>query len=193
MFLNHNQNVSSAEAGANLHKQEPTAKRTTKTYQMQAYNKASKASTTELALIEDHLIGVFAQLNIKKPNGELEIDEPSCDSTTETHESEESNLPPPLPYFDRRTHAAASAPMIMQGALSRASSSSPTRGASRRRDVFQAKAMAMSMPNLHSSRSTHNRGIGYSVLSSVAECGRKPGTRDLCARIEEFESLLQDL
>ncbi len=53
--------------------------------------------------------------------------------------------------------------------------------------------MAMSMPNLHSSRSTHNRGIGYSVLSSVAESGGKQGKRDLRARIEDFESLLEDL
>ncbi len=153
----------------------------------------SKApTTTEGVLLEYRLFGMLAQLD-QKPMEEMEMEDPSCDGTTEAYDiGEESNLPPPLPYFDRRTHATSSAPMIMQTAISRVSSS-PSNEGKRGRDILQSRAMAMSMPNLHSRRSTYNRGIGYSVLSNAAECGDKQGKRDLRARIEEFESLLEDL
>ena len=165
---------------------------------MDAYLQASKPSAVLLPL-ENNLFGMLALLDVNATN-ELELEDPCSDSFTEVFDSgdtsEESDLPPPMPFFDRQTNATASAPMLLQGVLSRARSSSPSRGACgapRGRDVLQKRAMAVSMPNLHSSRSTYNRGIGYSVLTNVTECGGKQGKQALRSRIEEFESLLEDL
>jgi hypothetical protein len=150
--------------------------------------------------LEDQMVVMIEKLGVKMPS-ELDLEGPCSECTTEFNDSgdnfEESDLPPPVPFFDRRANATASAPMLMQGVLSRARSNSPKRGAladrPRGRDFLQAKAMTVSMPNLHSSRSTHNRGIGYSVLSNKGESGVLGGKQSLTARIEEFDTLLEDL
>lgn len=131
---------------------------------------------------------------------ELELEIP-CKSSTEnlgsSDSSEESRLPPPLPCFDRRAHAPVSAPSIMQGILARARSSSPSSRAEfpRGRELGESTAMTQSMPNLGSTRrSIHNRGIGYSVLSSLTERGdtqESPEARK--ANVSEFEGLLKGL
>ncbi len=161
-----------------------------------------QSSTIASALgppIEDKLVSTFTQLDVKLTD-ESDLEAPYSDSTTEIYDGgdngEESNLPPPMPFFDRRTNATASAPMLLQGVLSRARSSSPNRGTCgvlRGRDLFKTKAMTMSMPNLHSNRSMYNRGIGHSALDSVAECGGNQGKQVLRSRIEEFDTLLEDL
>ena len=161
--------------------------------------KVEAGTRKETMPFEDQLVGMLTQLHV--PTDELEWEGPCSDITTEDDKceiNEESDLPPPIPFFDRRTNATASAPVLLQGLLSRARSSSPNRGACgaptrRGRDVFQTKAMTMSMPNLHNSRSTYNRGIGYSVLSNLAECGGNAGKQVLRSRIEEFDTLLEDL
>ena len=166
---------------------------------MAATLQTPQTSTSDMPL-EDRLVGMIEKLGVKMP-GELDLEGPCSECTTEFNDNsdnvEESDLPPPIPFFDRRSNATASAPMLMQGILSRARSNSPNRGAygdrPRGRDVLQARAMTMSMPNLHSSRSTHNRGIGYSVLSNAGESGGLKGKQSLSARIEEFDSLLEDL
>ena len=150
--------------------------------------------------IENQLVSMIAQLDVKTADI-LELEGLYSESTTEAYDSsdnsEESILPPPMPFFDRRTNATASAPTLMQGVLSRARSSSPNRedacGAPRGQEVLQARTMTKSMPNLHSSRSTYNRGIGCSVLANTAECGGNRGKQLLRSRIEEFDALLEDL
>jgi hypothetical protein len=53
------------------------------------------------------MTGMLAQLDVKPPMDELQMENLSCDSANEAYDSgDESNLPPPLPYFDRRTHDA---------------------------------------------------------------------------------------
>jgi hypothetical protein len=162
--------------------------------------KANKSSASGLPF-QDQLVGMLAQLDAK-PTEVLELEGAYSDCTTEvcdnSHDiSEESNLPPPLPFYDRRTNSTSSAaPVLMQGIMSRARSSSPNRGAPRGaprgRDIFQSRAMTMSMPNVHSNRSTYNRGIGFSDLDNVAEWGGQ-GKQALSSRIDEFDSLLEDL
>ncbi len=158
---------------------------------MYAPLQAGKLSAMKLPF-ENKLVGMLADLDVK-PADEQEPDSNEvveCDGN-----SEESILPPPMPFFDRRTHATASAPMLLQGVLSRARSSSPNRGAgaSGGRGILQARAMTMSMPNLHSNRSTYNRCIGYSVLANDSECGGNRGKQALRSQIDEFETLLEDL
>ncbi len=120
----------------------------------------------------------------------------SNEASVSSDSAEELRLPPPLPCFDRRIHASASAPSLMQGVLSRARSSSPSRHdpkEPRGRELCQARAMAQSMPNLFASRSRHNRGIGYSVLSNSSESGDKRGAQASRARVQDFEALLEGL
>jgi hypothetical protein len=134
-----------------------------------------------------------------QPTDALESDTSSCNNSTEYYNDDESILPPPMPFSNFRARATGSAPRLMQDFLSRARSLSPTRGArplgpgANGRAVFQSITMTKSMPDLHSSRSTHNRSIGHSVLSSVAECGCRLGTHALRSRNEEFETLLDGL
>jgi hypothetical protein len=161
------------------------------------------SNTTKIQLsYEDQLAGMLAQLDVKSTQ-ELAWEGQLCDGTTEVYDQNENGyesiLPPPIPYFDRRNNATASAPMLMQGILSRARSASPDKGAGVApravggRDVFHARAMTKSMPNLHNSRSTHNRRIGSTVLSNTAECGGTRAKQVLRARIDEFDALLEDL
>ncbi len=160
---------------------------------MDASLQAGKPST--LLPFENKLVGMRAQLDVKLADAQA-LDGPYTDSTEvcdSCYTNEESNLPPPMPFFDRRTNATASAPMLLQGVLSRARSSSPSRGALGGRDLLQSRAMTLSMPNLHGSRSTYNRGIGYSVLANDTECALYQGKQSLRSRIEEFETLLEDL
>jgi hypothetical protein len=153
--------------------------------------------------IEETLVGMIAQFDVT-PTDVLES--PYSDCTTEVYDSgdsEESNLPPAMPFFDRRTNTTASAPMLLQRVLSRARSSSPSRGncqcgdpnelSNKGRDILQTRAMTMSMPSLHTSRSAHNRSIGYSFLFNVAEFGGDQGMQALRSRIDEFDTLLGDL
>ncbi len=123
-------------------------------------------------------------------SGDFDLQESTQESF---YGSDESNSPPPMPYyFERRTSAPRAQP-LSSGFLLRARSSSPNRCASgiSGREYLQSKAM--SMPNLLSSRSTHNRGIGLSVLTEASECGQTQGTKLRCSRMEEFEALLEGM
>ena len=148
---------------------------------------------------EDQLNGTILQL-ISKLNQELESGYPCSDSANDAFDNiditDESRLPPPMPYFDRRIYAASPAPSLIHGVLSRARSSSPCRRSPhepRGRVLCHGGAMAQSMPNLHSSRSMYNRCIGYSMLSSASELGDKQGEQANRARVAEFDALLEGL
>ncbi len=103
--------------------------------------------------------------------------------------NEESKLPPPMPYFDRQTHAPAPAPLLARGIFSRVKSDSG--GAPNGNELLQG--MAQSMQNLYTSRSIYNRSIGQSELSSDTECGGQQGTHAMRARVREFDTLLEGL
>ncbi len=156
------------------------------------------APCKSFALVMSYDNQMFHLLDVTPPE-EMEVEGPYCNSNAETDNSDENGeetfLPPPMPYFDRRTNATASAPMLMQDTLSRARSSySPESDTTPRgREILQARTMTKSMPNMHTSRSAHNRGIGYSVLSKTAECGGNRGNQVLRSRIEEFDALLENL
>ena len=119
---------------------------------------------------------------------------PSCVHLSEhfdldkTSWSEESRLPAPQPFYERRA-SDPRATAFTQGVFARARSSSPNRRAPGREFLN----MTRSMPNLHVSRSLHNRGIGLSVLSNSSECGDAKGTKLLSARVKEFEALLEGI
>ncbi len=149
---------------------------------MAAALQASKLSAIELPF-QDKAVGMLAHLDVK-PTDELELQGP-CSDSNEFYDNgdtrQDSSLRPPKPF------------LLLQGVLSRATSSSPNRGACGGRGVLRAMTMTMTMPNLHSSRSTYNRGIGFYVLADDAECGVNRGKQALRSRIEEFETLLEDL
>ncbi len=140
-----------------------------------------------------------ASSNHMIPTGELALEYQGCTSNKtfgNSNNAVESRLPPQMPCFDRRVHAAAFAPSLIKGKLSRARSSSPSGRASevpREQELRHARAMAQSMPNLHTNRSVYNRGIGFSVLSTASECGDKQGYQTSRARVQEFEALLEGL
>ncbi len=140
-------------------------------------------------------ISCWALLDLQ-PAEEFDPEDPfkfddSCDL------NEEPKLPLPMPYFDRRARAPAPAPMIMNDVFSRVKSDPTTQvgGAPTGNDLLQRRGMTQSMPNLHSSRSLYNRGIGHSVLSSATEfaSGGKLGKLTMRALVQEFEALLEDL
>ena len=115
----------------------------------------------------------------------LELQGPNQDS------SEKSSLPPPMLFFKFECRSKAlPAPYIMQEVLTRARSNSPNRCASGRHFLLN---VTKSMPNLHSNRSMHNRGIGLSVLTDSSECGCEQGKRILSSRVQEFDELLEGI
>jgi hypothetical protein len=142
------------------------------------------------------MLSCWALLDLE-PTDEFQFEDPCAESSPadECERNEESSLPPPLPYFDRRERAPHPAPMIMQGVFSRIKSSpiSQLCGPTTSNKLMQRKGMTQSMPNLYSSRSMYNRGIGYSVLSSFTECEGQPGKHAVRARLTEFEALLEGL
>ena len=147
--------------------------------------------------IDDQLadmVSCLASLDLQPT--ELVFEDPCSESSIGGCQNEESKLPPPRPYFDRHARTPPPAPKLMQDIFSRVKSDvTPIthRCGASTEFVLQHKGMTQSMPNLHSSRSMYNRGLGYSVLSSATECGGKPGKHAMRARVEEFEALLEDL
>jgi hypothetical protein len=141
-----------------------------------------------------NFISCWVSLDLQQTE-EIGIEDPFPDSSSaaECNQNEESKMPPPVPCFDRHARAQRPAPMLMQGNLSRVKSASHLCGAPASITLLQRKGMTQSMPNLHSSRSMYNRGIGYSMLSSATECGGQSGKHAMRARVEEFDALLEDL
>ncbi len=154
--------------------------------------------TRRAVLIDDQLadmISRWASLDLQ-PTEEFEFEDPCSDRSSDgCDRNEESKLPPPRPYFERHMRAPASTPMPMQGVFLRVKSDPITQmcGAPTSSMLMQSRGMTQSMPNLHSSRSLYNRGIGYSVLSSATERGGQPEKHALRARVEEFDALLEAL
>jgi hypothetical protein len=141
------------------------------------------------------MISSWTSLDLEEKE-EFEFEDPCSDTSSNcSGRNVESKLPPPMPCFDRHTRKSAPSPSLIQGVISRASSSPITQkcGIPTGNELFQTRGMTQSMPNLHSSRSLYNRGIGYSLLSSASECGEKEGRRARRARVQEFEALLGDL
>ena len=97
------------------------------------------------------------------------------------------NLPHPKPYFDRAANQNKSS--IQPTTLTRARSSSPNRA----KNIWSTKNMSTSLPNLLSSRSTHNRGLGQLLQSDhlVRDGSQVMSTKH--SRIEEFDELLENL
>ncbi len=140
------------------------------------------------------VISCWASLDLEVTE-EFEFEDPCSDSSSDDcGRNVESRLPPPMPYFDRHARTPAPPLLLNQGVFSRVNSSPTTMFvAVAGNDLLQKKGMTQSMPNLHSSRSLYNRGIGYTVLSSATECGHEQGKHAMHARVREFEALLEDL
>jgi hypothetical protein len=102
----------------------------------------------------------------------------------------ELRLPPPQPFFDRRS--SLSSVLHLDGVLSRGRSHSPDQAASGRREVLRSVNMTQSMPSQLSSRTLHNRCVGFSLSSSM-ECRGVQGKNLRQARVQEFEQLLDEL
>ena len=98
-----------------------------------------------------------------------------------------SNLPHPKPYFDRATNQNKSS--IQPSILTRARSSSPHR----EKNIWSTTNRSASLPNLLSSRSTHNRSLGQLLLSDHLGRTGSQVTPMKHSRIEEFDALLENL
>ena len=146
-----------------------------------------------------HITGLVSQLSKLDPQltDKLEIIE-SCPEICD--QKEESELSPPMLYFDRKTRTSVSASdskrnLFTHNILPKIKSSPNICEDQKRNEirVLQRNPMTQSMPNLQSNRSLHNRSIGYSVLSSTTECSVQQGKNSACAQVQSFEFLLSQL
>ena len=99
-----------------------------------------------------------------------------------------ASLPPPKPYFERLSRP--NEPSTLFTTLSRARSSSPSRQG---KDFLKSRNMTHSLPNLLSSRATHNRSVGQHLSADSVECASARVTPKRHSRVEEFDALLEDL
>ncbi len=157
--------------------------------------RVSNAENTAIEPPIDHSLQRFTLT----PTKELEVEYAFCDSNETLGRSalaSEARLRSPVPYVSRQAHFAASAPLLVQCILPRARSSSPRSrapDAPRGRELRNARVMAQSMPNLFSSRSMHNRSVGYCMLSLASESGDAKGAKESRERVKDFEALLEGL
>jgi hypothetical protein len=151
----------------------------------------SKATSSDS--IESQLANMLGQLpSLLQPSHVNKHDDDESAVMESLDTCEELRLPPPLPFFDRRSSAPPSL-LRMDGILSRGRSHSPDRTVGRPgREILRSMNMTQSMPSLQCSRSLHNRGVGCS-LSKSSECGGGMVKHLLHARVQEFEQLLDDL
>ena len=94
-------------------------------------------------------------------------------------DSDESNMPPPLPYYDRKIQHD------QLKSLGRAKSCCEFRA----KEFLVSKRLQQSMPNIQTPRSQHNRRIGATQEFRAHEHEKLR----LPSRIREFEALLADL
>ena len=110
-------------------------------------------------------------------------------------ECEEPKLPPPLPFFSRRSSAPPSLLHMNDFTSSGSTHYLDTAQGFPRipgRGLLGARNMTKSMPNLHNSRSSLNRCIGSS-LSENSDCRGGKGKQLRHSRAQEFEQLLDGI
>ena len=107
----------------------------------------------------------------------------SSSRDSEDNSSGDSCLPPPKPFYVRR-HEPGPANLPLQRAISLPSSGT---------DTSRPRIMTHSLPNLHTSRATHNRVLGLCLPSDSPRCGYVPATAKGHSRAEEFDILLEGL
>ena len=105
-------------------------------------------------------------------------------------ECENSNMPPPKTYVARSMHVK---PSNLLTNLSRSQSTSPPSRGHLGREFLVSRKISQSMPNLHTSRSIHNRHMGYELVPEPSERSRADCKAVLQSRIEEFDNLLDEL
>ena len=133
---------------------------------------------------------------------ELELD-PWHDDQTATNKEAlmpnkqiEDHMPPPKPYRGQAESFVNSTDGLRcsQKILPRPHSLSDLHKQEQPGKVFlNTRAMTQSLPNIHSSRSVHNRILGHVLLAKPSESGNAAKSQSRRARVEEFDMLLQDL
>ena len=83
--------------------------------------------------------------------------------TSSLNEPAEPHMPPPKPYFDRSTSAPNTLNRLQ---LARLRSSSPPRPQKLPLRIAVLRGLTQSLPMISPSRASHNRIIGYGVLSA---------------------------
>ncbi len=137
--------------------------------------------------IEKHFAGMLRSLpmlHMQSTDTRVKMDD--------KYQEGDMNLAPPVPYFDRRSTVYTSLLHIDENVSSGRSHSLNRAEGRHGRDLFRSTNMTRSMPNLSTSRSLHNRGVGI-ALSNSSECGGGKGRILLLARAEEFEQLLDGI
>jgi hypothetical protein len=109
-------------------------------------------------------------------------------STCEEDAEVPSGMPPPQ-NFEGRSSAPAKLVMMHNLIERRHSGAGEGLGLKINRPDLISKQMTRSMPNLHSSRTLHNRSMGFSLNAVQENCRAS----DSASHVLEFEKLLQDI
>jgi hypothetical protein len=123
----------------------------------------------------------------------LACDHVLCESliVNDLHSTEDSHMPPPKPCFVKNAQPQSSPGLLTN--LVRSQSLSPRSRGQTARSFVVSRNMSQSMPNLQSTRSTHNRSMGLTSLLEPSKLVVSEQKAKLQSRMEEFESLLEDL
>jgi hypothetical protein len=131
------------------------------------------------------MLGSMLSLDMQLSQTRGNEDDESALVETCEDSADEPGQPPPL-YYDRPPSAPTSL-LKIKGVMPRGRSHSPEKTEGQYgRELLRAGIMTKSMPNLHSSRSLHNRSVGISLSKSSES---KSGKRNFL-HVQEFEQLL---
>ena len=143
--------------------------------------------------LENAIVGMIDTFAAIDPQsvGEQELDtvmQDSCNHSntgSEADAGEDSNMPPPLPYYERNPKGFGTA----KPGITRSTSAEICRCESLEKMFFLSQRMHQSIPNLCSSRSHHNKRVGSAPEFRADE---KEKMR-LQSRMDELEALLTNL
>ncbi len=149
-------------------------------------NMVNTTSPDSIELPLADMLGSMLSLDRQRSHIRGNEDDESALVETCEDSAEEPGQPPPLPYYDRPPSAPTSF-LNIKGVMPRGRSHSPERTEGQYgRELLRAGIMTKSMPNLHSSRSLHNRSVGISLSKSSES---RSGKRNFL-HVQEFEQLL---
>ena len=106
-------------------------------------------------------------------------------------DQKEETMPFPKPYLGHSGSFADS--FDARRIVTRSASLSNLKEESTAKELLRTSGMAQSLPNMHSSRSIHNRVVGFALLSKPSESGNDDKVRTLHTRIQEFDLILEEL
>jgi hypothetical protein len=168
----------------------------------------SSSKVTDAAVADKMIFDILREVDADPPDhdevsgSESAIQSDCSDDSDEEDQTDPddgehcSDLPPPLPYFQRTPTLPAGHENSQEKLHRSVSATSLVQAPADKNNLEKLRTMHMSksLPNLRGcSRSVHNRGVGSTILDTANESSRDTGRDWALVRVAEFEQILGGL